>query len=119
MKLVKGTFGTGSSAIFDNINGLWLPIDTVDNESKYEATEQDLSWAKRVAEQTIHEYSVTEIELVDIESTLKAVQDLKEEDIFRSMETVQDLKEERLKTLTSKDFDINSIYINPNAQVKK
>jgi hypothetical protein len=44
---------------------------------------------------------------------------IQEEDIFRSMETVQDLKEERLKTLTSKDFDINSIYINPNAQVKK
>ena len=65
MKLVKGIFGTGASAIFDNVNGAWKAADLVDNESKYEATEQDLRWSKRVAEQNTHEDSITEIELVN------------------------------------------------------
>ena len=65
MKTVKGTFGTGAAAIFDNENGQWLAADLVDNESRFEATEQDVRWAKRVAEQHTHECEVTEIELVN------------------------------------------------------
>lgn len=67
MKLVKGTFGTGADAIFDNINGVWKAADLLNDQSKYEATEQDLHWAKRVAEQNTDEYEVTEIELVEVQ----------------------------------------------------
>lgn len=64
MKIIKGIFGTGASAIFDNINGVWKAADLVDDESKYEATEQDFKWAKRVAEQHTYEYNVSEIVLI-------------------------------------------------------
>ena len=63
MKTIKGTFGTGAAAIFDNINGEWRLAVAVHDESRFEATESDVKWAKRIAEQHIHEYEVNEIEL--------------------------------------------------------